>query len=100
MDSTYTYAQLDENGQIVYFIPYCGGLRVKEVRRGKNYTVLYLNPTEAQMNAAGWYRVVNIDEVGTDYIAGNILYHYTGTIIVEDDDEMVEEETNETEADE
>ena len=77
MDHTYTYGKL-ENGNIVYFVPINGGLVVKETKRGRTSTVFYPNPSEAVMNAHGWYRIVNVEDVGTDYQSGNIIYHYVG----------------------
>lgn len=86
----YVFGQLDENGDIVYFTPKNGYLVYTEVRNGRTYTARVSNPTEGQMNKAGWYRVVNVAEEGTDAIVGNILYHYTG--VPEEDPEEPEEE--------
>lgn len=81
---TYVFGQLNEDGNIVYFTPTHGGLVYKFVNsKGKTIKREIANPTEAQMNGAGWYRVVNVAEDGTDYINDNILYHYTGAVIEE-----------------
>lgn len=74
----YVFGRLDENGNIEYFIPSSNRLVYKTVRNGRACTVYISNPTEAKMNEAGWYRVVNIEDDGTDYINDNILYHYIG----------------------
>lgn len=87
----YVFGKLDSNGNIVYFTPKNNRLEYKTVRRGKTYTVTIADPTEADMNTAGWYRVVNVAEDGTDYIADNILYHYTGSPSVEEPIEDDEE---------
>lgn len=63
------YGKLNE-GNIEYFKPYKGGLLLD----GK----IIINATEEQYNEAGWYRVENVNEVGTDHIEGNVLKHYTG----------------------
>lgn len=63
------YGRLTE-GKIEYFKAYKGGLLLN----GK----IIINPTEAQYNEAGWYRVENVNEVGTDHIEDNVLKHYTG----------------------
>lgn len=93
----YVFGQLNQSGELQYFTPYCGCLKATTVRRGKTIVVLISNPTEAQMNAAGWYRVINVDEVGEDNQVGNIIYHYTGMAIVEDDkdDDTPTDETTE-----
>lgn len=87
----YVFGRLDENGEIEYFTPTNGYLVYKVTINGKTATKRILNPTESQMNEAGWYRVVNVAEDGTDYINDNILYHYTGVVT----DEPIEEEEGE-----
>lgn len=77
----YVFAQLDENNEVVYFVPYHNALRYKNAK-GKWVTVA--NPSEAYMNVAGWYRLVNVFEDGTDYINDNVLYHYVGAITEEE----------------
>lgn len=65
-------------GAIEYFVPTSGCLKATTERKGKKVSVLISNPTEAQMNACGWYRIVNVAENGTDNQVDNIIYHYTG----------------------
>ena len=50
-------------------------------------TIKYFTPTEAQMNYAGWYRLVNVFEDGEDYVLDNILYHYVGTPANDEEEE-------------
>lgn len=59
-----------ENDKIKYFTPYKGGLLLNDF--------LIINPTEAQYNEAGWYRVENIAEDGTDEIIDGVIRHYIG----------------------
>lgn len=79
----YIFARLDENNNVEYFHPVQNMLRFKDAK-GRIHNII--NPNEAQMNYAGWYRLVNVFEDGTDYILDNILYHYVGAI-TEDEEE-------------
>lgn len=79
----YIFARLDENNEVVYFTPYHNMLRYQD-GNGRWHNVS--NPTEAQMNYAGWYRLINVFEDGDDYILDNILYHFVGAI-PEDEEE-------------
>ena len=79
----YVFAQLDENNEVVYFVPYHNALKYKN-SKGKLVTVA--NPSEAHMNVAGWYRLINVQEDGTDYIVDNILYHYVGFPVIDEEE--------------
>ena len=82
---TYVFGQLDADGSIKYFTPTNNRLAMTYQRADGSWAVQYIaNPTETQMNQAGWYRVVNVAEDGTDNVVDNILYHYTGTPDVEE----------------
>lgn len=59
-----------ENTKLVYFSPVKGGIEAD----GK----IIITNDESVYNKYGWYRVENVDEVGTDHVDGNVLYHYTG----------------------
>lgn len=85
---TYVFGKLPAGGSIKYFTPTNGYLVYRD-SDGNYRKIKY--PTEAQMNDAGWYRVVNVAEDGTDYINDNILYHYTGVV----EEEPIEEEEEE-----
>lgn len=82
----YVFGNLDPD--IKYFTPTGNALVYYYYSNGKKVKRTISNPSEAQMNAAGWYRVVNVAEDGTDAIIDNILYHYTGAPI----DEPIDEE--------
>lgn len=86
----YVFGHLNDDGTIEYFRPYNGGLKVTGTRRGKVVTSIILNPTEADMNNAGWYRVINVEEDGKDYQVGNVIYHYIG-VHVAPDEEIIED---------
>lgn len=82
----YVFAKLNDNNEIVYFKPYKGGLKVvTTTASGKTVTKVILNPSESDMNAAGWYRLVNVQEDGEDAVIDNVLYHYTGAIDVSEE---------------
>ena len=72
----YVFAKLKADKTIKYFTPLNGGLTYVD-ENGRTRVVKY--PTEAQMNYAGWYRLVNVFEDGEEYVLDNILYHYVGT---------------------
>lgn len=91
----FVFGRLRENGSIEYFVPQGGYLVYTEERDGKTVKIKARNPTEAQMNQAGWYRVVNVEEDGTDVVIDNILYHYIGVPYVEEDPVIEEEPTEE-----
>lgn len=57
------------NNEIEYFHPYKGGVLID----GR----IIINPTEEQMNGAGWYKVVTLAEDGTDHIENGVIKHYT-----------------------
>lgn len=73
----YAFAKLDENNDLVPFVPYQGMLRYQDAQGRWHYVP---NPNESQMNRAGWYRIINVAEDGEDYIADKLLYHFTGAI--------------------
>ena len=79
----YVYGKLI-NGELEYYKPVNGGLRIEVVKRGRKYVNILLNPTEAQMNEAGWYRVITVPEDGEDAQIGNVIYHYTGVPVLEE----------------
>lgn len=84
----YTFARLDESNELVYFKPYMGGLRSqRENEDGELVSCIIGCPTEAQMNAEGWYRVVNVAEDGEDVLVDNIIYHFTGVVSIDEEDE-------------
>lgn len=85
----YVFGKLNADGSIEYFTPYNGGLKVSGMRRGKLVTSIILNPSETDMNNAGWYRVINIAEDGTNTQVGNVIYHYIGFPV--EDDEIIED---------
>lgn len=91
----YVFGQLNENGNIVYFTPKNGYLDYYKEIDGVRTRCRARNPSEAQMNEAGWYRVVNVEEDGTDVVIDNILYHYIGVPYVEEDPVIEEESTEE-----
>lgn len=75
----YSFGRLVD-GEIEYFKPYKGGLKVEYVTAsGMHIVRVITNPSEADMNSAGWYQIVIIDEQGEDFIQDNILYHYSVT---------------------
>lgn len=83
----YVFGRLDENNEIEYFKPYKGGLATTFVNsNGDSITKIKMKPTEADMNTAGWYRVVNVAEDGTDAVIDNVLYHYTGAIDISEEE--------------
>lgn len=77
----YRYAYIAEDGTLMYFV---APLRVS---RKVGIKMIYTNvqkPTEEQLNAAGYYKVVNVREDGTDYYNAddNCIYHYVGAPII------------------
>ena len=80
----YVFARLKTDKTIKYFTPLNGGLTYVD-ENGRTRVVKY--PTEAQMNYADWYRLVNVFEDGEDYILNNILYHYVGVPVNNEEEE-------------
>jgi len=74
---TYKFGKLNEEKNIIPFATVNGGLKI-----GKG--ILYF-PTEAQMNAAGWYRITNVKEDGEDELVDNIIKHYVGAPVISDE---------------
>lgn len=79
----YRYAFICLDGTLLYFV---APLRVS---RKVGTKMIYTNvqkPTEEQLNAAGYYKVVNVQEDGTDYYneVTNCIYHYIGAPYVEE----------------
>ena len=71
----FVFARLKTDGTIKYFVPTNGGLTYVD-QNGNTHVKKY--PTEAEMNYAGWYKLVNVFEDGDDYVLDNILYHFVG----------------------
>lgn len=78
----FVFARLKKDGTIKYFVPQNGGLTYID-ENGNTRISKY--PTEAQMNYAGWYKCVNVPEDGDDYVLENILYHFTGEVVEEEE---------------
>lgn len=86
-----TYGRLNGENEIEYFTG--SYIRVERKVLGKVRTVTLYNPTEEDMNSIGWYRVIDVDAVGTNELVGNKIYHYIG---VEESDIVIgEQETPE-----
>lgn len=83
--ANYRYGKIDENSNIKYFV---APLKIQKKVGNRTLTYTYLNPTEEQLNAAGWYRIEYVYDDGTNEVIGNVLYIYVGKPDIEEEGEV------------